>query len=320
METTLIIKEDGLQKETIDGLQHAFNPYYEQASRLAEGAKSIVIKDVTETGLMTQARKLRLEIKDIRIDVEKKRKELKEESLRKGKAIDGIANVIKYLIVPIEEHLQKQEDFVKEIEKAKVEELKEKRYQELKQFELEEIDIECYDLGSMDEKLYKMTYDMLKNNYEHKKQQELEFEKRRIEEEKKETEARERIAVENVKLKKEAEAREKEIQLEREKAEKEKAVIQAKLKKEAEAREKIQLEIENKRQQELKVKAEIEKAEKAKSLLPDKHKLNELAINIVKIEMPDVQADGAKGIIKEVINKLNDISSYIKKESYNLET
>jgi hypothetical protein len=37
---------------------------------------------------------------------------LKEQALREGKAVDGIANVLKALIVPLEEHLDKQERFV----------------------------------------------------------------------------------------------------------------------------------------------------------------------------------------------------------------
>lgn len=68
----------------------------------------------------------KMEVKGKRIDVEKKRKELKEDALRYGQAIDGEAKRLTALISPIEDHLEKEERIylaAKEAEKAEKERL-----------------------------------------------------------------------------------------------------------------------------------------------------------------------------------------------------
>ena len=60
-----------------------------------------------------KARSMRLQLKEIRIKTEKKRVFLKEDSKKKGQAIDAVAKIIKSMITPTEEHLKLQEDFVK---------------------------------------------------------------------------------------------------------------------------------------------------------------------------------------------------------------
>src|SRR3972149_8395159 len=52
----------------------------------------------------------RITVKGKRVEVEKKRKELKEDSLRFGKAVDAEAKRITGLLEPIELQLSKQED------------------------------------------------------------------------------------------------------------------------------------------------------------------------------------------------------------------
>ena len=126
--------DDNLNPEMALSLKNTFMPFFEQAEEWAKKAKEINITDVTQIKEMQLARDTRLNLRTIRINVEKTRKELKEESLRKGKAIDGIANVIKFLIVPIEEHLQEQENFVIIQEEKRKSELKESREKELEQY------------------------------------------------------------------------------------------------------------------------------------------------------------------------------------------
>jgi hypothetical protein len=48
------------------------------------------------------------------------RKSLKEESLKRGKAIDGYANVLKYLCEPIEDKLFEIEQYAERKEAARV--------------------------------------------------------------------------------------------------------------------------------------------------------------------------------------------------------
>lgn len=108
----LIVKESGLEKSKADVILQKFQDYFTMAGEWERKAKSIVVTDEKQTDDMRLARTGRLLLREKRIAIENTRKELKEQSLREGKAIDGIANVLKALIVPIEEHLEKQEKFV----------------------------------------------------------------------------------------------------------------------------------------------------------------------------------------------------------------
>lgn len=122
----IVVKESGLQPNKVETLLQSFAGNFQKAKEIAEEAKAIVVTDEAQTDLMLKARESRLALKAIRVEVEKTRKELKEQSLREGKAIDGIANVIKALVVPVEEHLEKQEKYaeIRELERLQ------KRYED----------------------------------------------------------------------------------------------------------------------------------------------------------------------------------------------
>jgi len=114
----VIVKESGL--EVIDG-QTIIEKFgnYEQVSKEWEAkAKMIVVTSSNQVAEMEMARAARKKFSDMRIEVEKTRKAMKEQSLRKGQAIDAIARYITSLIAPIEDYLRLQEDF-KKIEEAK---------------------------------------------------------------------------------------------------------------------------------------------------------------------------------------------------------
>jgi hypothetical protein len=108
----LIVRDSGLEKTKAEVILHKFQDYFEMAAEWERKARSIVVTDEKQTDDMAMARTGRRLLSARRIEIEKTRKELKEQSLREGKAIDGIANVLKGLIVPIEEYLERQEKFV----------------------------------------------------------------------------------------------------------------------------------------------------------------------------------------------------------------
>jgi len=123
---TLIVRESGLVEAKAKILLDNFSNYFEIAADWEKKAKMIIVTDPTQMAEMQMARTGRLFLREKRIAIEKTRKQLKEQSLREGKAIDGIANVLKALIVPIEEYLERQEKFVeirmaKEAEKKRIE-------------------------------------------------------------------------------------------------------------------------------------------------------------------------------------------------------
>lgn len=116
-----ILSTSELEKSKCQILLDNFSNFFSQAAQWEAKAKTIKVTDESQTADMKLARVGRLELRQMRISVEKKRKELKEQSLREGKAIDGIANALKAAIIPIEEYLDKQENFIKIQEQQKAE-------------------------------------------------------------------------------------------------------------------------------------------------------------------------------------------------------
>jgi uncharacterized membrane protein YqiK len=116
-----IVSESGLDESKAEVLLANFSDYFKIAAEWERKAKALQVTDESQVAEMKMAREGRLFLKEKRVAVEKTRKALKEQSVREGKAIDGIANVLKALIVPIEEYLGEQEHFVKLQEEARQE-------------------------------------------------------------------------------------------------------------------------------------------------------------------------------------------------------
>jgi hypothetical protein len=113
----IVVRESGLEQTKAQVILSKFQDYFALAADWENKAKTLIVSSVEQKAEMQMARAGRLFLRDKRLQVEKTRKELKEQALREGKAIDGIANVLKALIEPIESYLEKQERFV-EIKQA----------------------------------------------------------------------------------------------------------------------------------------------------------------------------------------------------------
>lgn len=122
-----ILKETGVEQSTATQLRFAFNEMFGQAEKWLGQAHAIRVTDVSQVREMKMAREVRLALRQIRCNAENTRKRLKSDALAKGKAIDGIANVLKALIEPVEKHLQEQEDFAKRVEEQRIAALNETR-------------------------------------------------------------------------------------------------------------------------------------------------------------------------------------------------
>lgn len=109
---TAMVECSGLTPAKAQVILDTFRDYFALAADWEQKAKSIVVTRADQTAEMAMARQGRLFLKEKRLTIEKTRKDLKEQSLREGKAIDGIANVLKSLIVPLEEYLERQEKYV----------------------------------------------------------------------------------------------------------------------------------------------------------------------------------------------------------------
>lgn len=124
MENQLIkvITDSKVEQSTALTLQNAFLPFYDNLLTWSEKAKTLVVTDGSQTREMKMAREARLALKDIRVNANKTRLALKEDSTRYGKAVQSVYNLIEGLITPAEKHLEAQEKFVEiQVEKGKKE-------------------------------------------------------------------------------------------------------------------------------------------------------------------------------------------------------
>lgn len=107
------VGEDGQHQ-----LTEAFSGFFARAQGWRDEALAIVVTSADQTEEVARARSLRLDLKGVRVEAEKTRKRLKEDSLRRGKAIDGVYNVLEFLIKPLEDHLLAQEQFAARLAEA----------------------------------------------------------------------------------------------------------------------------------------------------------------------------------------------------------
>ena len=245
---SVIVKESGLEKTKAQVLLDNFSTYFQIASEWEKKAKTIVVSDASQEADMKMARVGRLFLREKRIAIEKTRKQLKEQSLRESKSIDGISNILKALIVPIEEYLEKQEKYVeikaaeeakrKQIEaeeKAEQERIAKEKAEEAERKRIREENIRLQ--KEAEERERKMAAERAKAERERKAQEEKARKEREAAEQaiREEQERREReLAAERAKAEKErAEAEEKQYAIEekarkeREEAEAEKAAYEA---------------------------------------------------------------------------------------------
>jgi colicin import membrane protein len=129
----------GLTADGVESLKAAFTPHFVRFHEIAESARGVPI-DAPK-----KAREMRLELRAIRTAAEKTRKALKEDSLRRGKAIDGINALLEYQLVPIENEMEKIEKAEETREAARLAGIKAERTAALAPY----ADPTFYDLAAM---------------------------------------------------------------------------------------------------------------------------------------------------------------------------
>lgn len=249
-ELVKVLESSGLQKSQAETIMEGFNTFFEEVKKYELEAKAILVTDASQTSEIKRARELRLNLKDIRVNAEKVRKERKEFFLRGGKAIDGIANLLKALVVPLEEHLDKQEHFAERMEEERKERVNNERMLRLQPYVM---DISVYNLKDMTDEAFEMLFKTSKTAFEAQKAAEENAKKEAEAKAKAEKEEQERIRLENEKLKEENAKKEAEL-------EKERKAAAEKAKKDAAERKKLEDELEAKKKEE--AKKMLEEAEK----------------------------------------------------------
>ena len=319
-EVALVVHQSGLEADSELAIQTTFAPLFAQAKDWEAKVATIHVTDVSQVREMKLARESRLALKEIRVIAEKNKKRLKEDSLRRGKAIDFVYNTFEGLVKPLEERLKEQEEFAIRQEAARKAKLKAEREEALRPFG---VNTQFYQLGEMPESAWVDLFKSVIAADVAKKAEAAEAEARRIAKEKAEAEERERIRVENERLKAEAAERERLAKIEAERIAAERAVAEAaakaeresaeaKVRAEREAREKAEAEANRLRAiEEAKKAAEAEARRKAE-LAPDKEKLKSVAGIVRAIKVPAVSNGPAKIAADQIADQIAKFAAWIE--------
>lgn len=318
-ELAIVAEQNNLPNTKVQELLSQFGESFQAAKDVAAETKDIVVTAEDQTAEMAAARTARLKLKGIRVDVEKTRKDLKEQSLREGKAIDGMANIIKALIVPVEEHLEKQERFAE----VKAAERLAKRFADrVEKLSPYVADISLYNLGAMSDEAFDT---LLKNSIKADKDQkaaEAQALQDRITKEEADRKEQERIRKENDQLKKDAEQREVKAAAERKEAEEKRKADQAeqdrKLDVERKKREKLEQEKIDREKAESDAKAKAEEEQRQALLAPDKEKLMHMANVLDNLMFPNVSNREAGKLLDETKDFLDRISKNLRNKAREL--
>lgn len=176
-----------IEKSKADYIKEKFQDFTQVIEEWAEKANAIAVTDESQKELMAQAREGRLLLKAKRIEVEKVRKSLKEQSLNEGRMIDSVAKYLTGLIEPAEKHLELQEKFIEIREQEKRIEVKERRLATLAPY-WEVIDATAIQLDLITDEAFTTILNGAKMALENKRAEELRLEEERKENERKQEE------------------------------------------------------------------------------------------------------------------------------------
>ena len=339
---TKSITDSGVSAETADYLVRTFGPYFAQASEIIEASRQIEVSDATQLSEMKAAREARLKLKAIRVEADKTRKSVKEESLRLSKAIDNVAKTVPMLTEPEEARLEECERFAELAEAKRQATLTTERARLLA---AEGDDPTVYrDLGAMPQQKFADLLAQARDARARREEAARKAEEERQAAERKRREDEERLRAENDRLRTEreeadrqrreaeqkaqAERREREeaerrqraeadakLRVEREAAEKERRRLQAesdaKLKAEREAREKLEREAREREEAERKRKAAEELAAKKAAAAPDADKLRTLAATVAALPIPAMKTAEGNAAREQIAQWLDDLARRI---------
>lgn len=297
---------------------------------LRETAETLTVTDASDLTGMKRARETRIALKDMRCGIEAKRKELKEESLRRGKRIDEAAKRLTSVIEPLESRMLEQETFAQRMEQERKVRLATERATELARLQFSSLGVA--DLGSMSEKDYATLRDDAKALYDQRLAREAkEREDRAAVEERARQEraaaererqaAAERLEEENKRLRAEAAEREKEREkaavAAREVAAKEaaaRAKAEADARAERQAREAAESKLREAEAAERAKKAAEERARQRAAQAPDREKLRAYAAAIVAIPIPEVPVPQLTGMVKRFVTEVAGLMGEVSDE------
>jgi DNA repair exonuclease SbcCD ATPase subunit len=324
--------ESGLGTDEALALRGQFAEYYNTITEWR--GKAATVKDPENPAHQKIAREVRLGLKNVRCDVERVRKAMKADALARGKAIDGFANVLKYLCEPVEEQLAAVEQHAERKEQARVAALAAER---LAMLAAEGADGAAYNLGVMDDATWALVLAGAKQARADREAAARQAEADRVAREQADRIAREKAEADAAAARAEAEkerkaraAAEAEAKAEREaadaKARAEKANAEAKLKAEREAREKLEREAAEAKRKEAeriatekriaaeKAAAEAEAKRKA-AAAPDREKLATLAAAVRALPIPELTSEAGATLAVTISNQRERFAAWIETQA-----
>jgi colicin import membrane protein len=331
-ELCAVVKREGVAEQQQSVLIGSFAPYHAQIAAARKTSETIT--NGADPLQRKMARECRLELRRVRCAIENTRKDAKADALRYGKAVDGMANVLKFLCEPEEERLEEIEQTEVQKEQARIAALVESRTAALIEVDANPA---AYNLGAMDDATWSTVLAGAVKANQDRIETDRKAEADRIERERKEAEERASIKAENERLKAEAEKREAEIKAERDKEADERAKVEAALKAERESAQKaaqaaadeaarVAKDAADERAKrdaaEAKAKADKAAAEQAErdrlaklAAAPDKEKLIALACDIDLLKMPTLDTNEGKRIGNGIVIMQQKMVAWIKQEA-----
>ncbi|OLT47746.1 hypothetical protein BJF87_21260 [Gordonia sp. CNJ-863] len=284
---------------------------FTEAGEILTTFETIQVKDEDDKATMKLARAHRLKLRQVRIGVENKRKELKADIVKRGNAIDGVARFVKEVITPAEEYLQAQEDF------AKIKEAEHKVARLAHRIEaLSPLtnNTSVYDLDAMSDDDFESLITRLKQERDDSLAAEEKAKAEAAARAEAERLERERIRAENEALRKQAEVERLErAELERQSRER----INA----ERAKREELErAERERREAEEAERRAEWER-QRRERLAPDRDKLLSFsrALEVIRTEkLPEVASEEARGVIDKIDRDLVAMQNMITERASKL--
>ena len=173
-----------IEKTKADYIKEKFEDFTQAIEEWCEKANAIVVTEETQKELMAEAREGRLLLKAKRIEVEKTRKSLKDQSLNEGRLIDSVAKYLTGLIEPAEKHLELQEKFIEIQEQNKRIQLKADRTELLQPYK-DVIDPNSIQLDLITDEAFTSILNYAKFAQENKKAEALRLQEQAIENERK---------------------------------------------------------------------------------------------------------------------------------------
>ncbi len=282
--------------------------FYEQAHPLVEQAKAIVVTDAAQVTLMRQARKIRLEMRAIRVACDKARKASKEEALRTSQAIDKLFGSITKGLDAEEARLEEQEKFAERLEAQRKAQLRQKRMEEIAPYAANLAGIIPEEMGGQE---WDDFLQLAKDAHERRQEEARKAEEERKAREEEAAKERERLRAEKAKADAEAAQARREAEEARRKAREAEEAAEAERRKADQERRQREAAEARQKAEEAKKAADAERARRAAEAAPDADKIRAFSTALLDVAMPAMATVDGRVVAEEVRKEVFKLAEWV---------